>query len=238
MGGVERVPEEDVEQRLERVETTLLEVVTALGMLVGELALQDNLVLTKATEVEGALEKGWTALFGGAVERSDLRTEAGAVVVDADPAVAAGSIAELARLAFVQALEDADAAVGALYEVDGDDVSLLEYAGYPAEVMEQFARFSVDADLPAAAVARSGKPLWFDERAQILASYPDLTDAHERTEAALGREAVQGAVIPVRVGVSHLVVLFGFTTGERVSSDARDLSELGARFARRLAEAR
>jgi hypothetical protein len=230
----------DVAERLQRVETTLLEVVTALGMLVGELALQDNLVLTKAAEVEGALEKGWAVLFGGVVDRSDLRSEApsGAVVVDVDPLLDANRVGRAAGPVFLQAMRDIDASVGALYEVEGSEVVLVEYSGYPAEVMEQFARFPVDADLPAAAVALSGRPMWFDERAAILETYPDLKDAHERTEAAIGREGIQGAVIPVQVGDSQLVMLFGFTTGDRRSAGERELSALAARFARRLEEAR
>jgi hypothetical protein len=233
--------EGDVTERLQRVETTLLEVVTALGMLVGELALQDNLVLTRAAEVERALEKGWGTLFGDVVEQSDLRAEApaGAVVVELDPPVDARRVAQAAGPAFLQALRDADAAVGALYEVAGGrEIVLLEYSGYPAEVMEQFARFSVDDNLPAAAVARSGRPLWFDERESILETYPDLKEAHEQTEAALGRPAVQGAVIPVQVGTTHLIVLFGFTTADRPSPADRNLSRLGERFAERLREAR
>src|SRR3954465_14384871 len=53
-----------LELRLARLELSLLEVVTAVGMLVGELALRDDLVLTTPRGVEGALEHGGQALVG------------------------------------------------------------------------------------------------------------------------------------------------------------------------------
>ena len=239
---------DDVSRRLERMEATLLEVVTALGMLVGELALQDTLVLTKAVEVEDALEKGWAALFGSAVDRSDLREPApaaltpgsgsGALTVEVEPALGSAQLLDVAGPAFVRALYDAGASVGALYEVvDGRELVLVESAGYPTEVIGQFERFSLDADLPVAEVARSGRPVWFDERRAILETYPELKDAHEQTEAAIGAEGVQGAVIPLQVGGDmQLVLLFGFVTGDLQPTERRDLTDLGTRFAKRLTE--
>ena len=238
----------DVSERLERMEATLLEVVTALGMLVGELAQQDTLVLTKAAEVEEALEKGWAALFGSAVDRSGLRepppaaltpgSSIGALTVNVEPALASSQLVDLAGPVFVRALYDAGASVGALYEVvGGRELVLVESAGYPAEVIGQFERFPLDADLPAAEVARSGRPVWFDERRVILETYPELKNAHEQTEAAIGAEGVRGAVIPVQVGGDmQLVLLFGFVTGDLQPAEGRDLTELGTRFAKRLTE--
>src|SRR3954463_8337817 len=53
-----------LERRLARLELTLLEVVTAVGMLVGELGLRNDLVLTTPKEVAEAPEHGWQALLG------------------------------------------------------------------------------------------------------------------------------------------------------------------------------
>jgi hypothetical protein len=63
-------------------------------------------------------------------------------------------------------------------------------------------------------VLRSGHPLWFHERGEILARYPALRDAHEQTESAIGRLGVQGAVIPMTVeGRVVALLLIGFADG-------------------------
>src|SRR3954467_9806868 len=64
MAADRRPDDGEVDARLTQLELTLLEVVTALGMLVGELALRDDLVLTTPSEVEEALEHGWQTLVG------------------------------------------------------------------------------------------------------------------------------------------------------------------------------
>src|SRR5438067_1804332 len=139
----------EVEERLTRLELTLLEVLTALGMLTGELALRKDLALSKPEVVERALEQGWETLFGAAIEREarDLQT------LFEIPALAAESahLREQAPAALARTMADTGAAVGALYGVDraGDEISLLASEGYPTEVMAAFLSFGLDADLPA-----------------------------------------------------------------------------------------
>src|SRR4051794_22417186 len=149
--------------RLEQLELTLLEVVTALGMLVGELALREDLALAQPGVVEEALERGWQTLFGAAVDRAELTS--GAAAGRAAEAEWADSerLARTAQQALEQAMDETGAAVGAVYSIDEARAvaQLLAYSGYPGEVMEQFRSFPLDADLPAAAVAVSRRPLWF-----------------------------------------------------------------------------
>lgn len=216
--------------RLDQLELTLLEVVTALGMLVGELALREDLSLEKPGVVEEALERGWQTLFGAAVDRSDLTD---ARPEWADPV----RLAAVAPDALADAMEATGAAVGAVYAVDDDAraIRVLAWAGYPAEVMAAFSSFSLDAELPAADAARSRQALWFAERGEILEQYPHLRDAHEETEAALGTAGVQGAVVPLLAGDRvAAVVLLGFTV-DAASPDPERLHAVRERITRALA---
>lgn len=195
-----------VDGRLARLERTLLEVVTALGVLVGELGTRSDLGLQATPLVEDALERGWQTLFGAALEASDLRTP------DAAPGAA------LAR-----AMRRTGAAVGALYAARGPagPLELVAHAGYPPGVMERFRVVELTDDLPVAAVARTRRPLWFAEREEIVERYPHLRDAHEETELRLARPGVQGAVLPLLDGDRLLsVVIVGFTA-DAASADAR-----------------
>ena len=220
--------------RLAQLELTLLEVVTALGMLVGELALRDDLVLTTPEAVEQALERGWQTLVGVPVEHAPpvAGGPAGArglrLVEDREPA----RLAELAPRALSGAMAETGAAVGAIYAVAADSLELLASAGYPQGVMEQFASVPLSADLPVAAVARSRMPLWFAERGEIVDRYPHLLEAHEQTEAAIGQQGVQGAVVPYFVGERvAAVVLVGFGI-DAASPDAGRLNAVRQRIER------
>jgi hypothetical protein len=207
MRAMSRRTEEDLGTRVARLELTLLEVVTALGMLVGELALRDDLALEQPGLVEDALDRGWQTLFGGAAGTEFL--------AEAPAADAAGSALQRAMVA-------TGAAVGAIYAFEGGTIRLVTSVGYPAAVIEQFRTFPLDADLPVAEVARTGRPLWFEQRDDILERYPDLLDAHERTEEALGRRGVQGAVIPLIRGQDRgSVLLIGFAEGGEPDRDRR-----------------
>jgi hypothetical protein len=226
---------ETLAARLAQLELTLLEVVTALGMLVGELALREDLVLSTPDAVEQALERGWQALVGGPVEAAagdaDRKPRGLHLVADggwAEPA----RLAELAPRALAGAMADTGAAVGAIYAVVGDSLELAASAGYPEGVMEQFGTVPFTADMPVAAVARSGSPLWFAERGEIVEQYPHLRDAHEQTEAAIGRAGVQGAVVPFFVGRRLVaVVVVGFTL-DAASPDAGRLNAVRQRVER------
>jgi hypothetical protein len=206
-----------LELRLARLELTLLEVMTAVGMLVGELAQRDDLVLTTPEAVEEALEHGWQALVGvPAIE--------GAGVVVGERFASVGELEAAAPDALRTAVEETGAAVGALYAVENGEARLLASAGYPEGVMDAFARFPLSADLPAAVAARTRLPQWFETREEIVESYPHLLDAHEETEAALGERALQGAVVPIlsREGTVAVAVV-GFT-----EPDSRGVSRLEA----------
>src|SRR5215212_7405030 len=221
----DRAEVEQINARVAQLELTLLEVVTALGMLVGELALRDDLVLTTPGAVEEALEHGWQTLVGVPAPH------------DADVVVAHGQWADPARLAEAapstlrRAMDDTGASVGAVYAIDHDQARLVAHYGYPDGVMEAFDTFGLDADLPAATVARTRRPLWFGERAAIVESYPHLRDAHEATEVELGESAVQGAVVPLVAddGVAAVVIL-GFTTAG-ASEEGSRLNALRRRIA-------
>src|SRR3954467_8708508 len=131
-----------LERRLARLELTLLEVVTAVGMLVGELGLRSDLVLTTPKAVEEALEHGWQALLGV--------PEQAATGVTVDRRFADRTrLSEEAPSALGGADEETGAAVGALYAVDDTELRLLASVGYPPGVMDAFARFPVTSDLPA-----------------------------------------------------------------------------------------
>jgi hypothetical protein len=221
----DRAEVERINSRVAQLELTMLEVVTALGMLVGELALRDDLVLTTPGAVEEALEHGWQTLVGvPAPQDTDV------IVADAhwaDPE----RLAEAAPGTLRRAMDDTGASVGAVYAIEHDQVRLLAHYGYPDGVMEAFDTFGLEADLPVSTAARTRRPLWFGERAAIVESYPHLRDAHEATEVELGQSAVQGAVVPLVAGDAvAAVVILGFTT-EGASRDVARLHALRLRIA-------
>ncbi len=218
-----------ISSRLTQLELTLLEVVTALGMLVGELALRDDLVLTTPSQVEEALEHGWQTLVG-----VPLPQEVDVIAADARWAEPV-RLAEAAPGTLRRAMEDTGASVGALYAIRADDARLLASFGYPDGVMEAFQTFGLDADLPVANAARTRRPLWFGERRTIVDSYPHLREAHEETEVALGQSAVQGAVVPlVAADRVAAVILLGFTV-DRASPDPARLHAVRERIAAAIA---
>jgi GAF domain len=190
------MPPRNLPDRVIHLERSLAEVVAALGMLVSELSLRRDLELQTPVEVEEALDRSWQALVG-----ADALLREAVPTPDDD-----------AAHALADAVEEAGAAVAAMYDIRDGRAELVASVGYPAEVMESFRSFDLDAPLPVAEAARTGRPLWFHDRGQILDEYPHLREDHERTEVALGREGVQGAALPLRLGdVTDTVVLFGFT---------------------------
>lgn len=200
------------EARIARLELAMLELVTALGMLVSELAGRDDLALSSAGEVERALDHGWSTLVGDAFRAVEP--------VPGDLAAIAGSNG-WAPDALRRAMASTGAAVGAVYEVPevGGRAMLVASEGYPDEVMEDFRVISLDAELPVSVVARTGRPLWFRERGEIIEQYPHLADAHELTEEALGAPGVQGAVVPLTLGGRvWAVILVGFTAPGDIES--------------------
>ncbi|HKH30718.1 MAG TPA: GAF domain-containing protein [Gaiellaceae bacterium] len=220
----DRTEVERITARVAQLELTMLEVVTALGMLVGELALRDDLVLTTPGAVEEALEHGWQTLIGvPSPQDADL------IVADAHWADRE-RLAEAAPGTLRRAMDDTGASVGAVYAIEHDHALLVAHYGYPVGVMEAFETFGLDADLPVATAARTRRPLWFGDRDAIVESYPHLRDAHEATEVELGKRAVQGAVVPLVAGDGvAAVVILGFTT-DRASQDASRLHALRQRI--------
>ena len=222
----------NADARIERLELAMLELVTALGMLVSELSGRDDLGLSTVDEVERALDHGWTTLVHDARMTSEL--EAGRDAAAAPPYLyevgeelaAVAATGGWAEDALRQAMAASEAAVGAVYRIVDGRAVLVASDGYPDEVMAHFRVLPLDADLPVAQVARTGRPLWFHERGQILEQYPHLASAHERTEQALGAPGVQGAVVPLTAaGEVTAVVLVGFTTQGDVEAAGRRAAE-------------
>src|SRR5215218_11488740 len=110
----DRADVEQINARVAQLELTLLEVVTALGMLVGELALRDDLVLTTPGAVEEALEHGWQTLVGIPAPQ-----DADVILADAEWADRA-HLAEAAPATLQRAMDDTGASVGAVYAIDHD----------------------------------------------------------------------------------------------------------------------
>ena len=218
-----------VVERLARLELTLLELVTTLGLLVGDVAERPDVALGRPELVEGALDRAWRALFDP--DRPQPSERSRDVVADwAEPA----RLRRIASDALHEAMADTGAAVGAIYGVADDEVELVASEGYPPEVMEDYRHVPLDADLPVCAAARSRRPLWFAASTQIVDRYPHLRAAHERTEQTLGLTDVQGAVVPLlagdRVGA---VVILGFAD----SATPRKLDEVRGRIVRAITTA-
>jgi GAF domain len=216
------------ETRLVRLELAMLELVTALGMLVSELAGRDDLALSTADEVERALEHGWSTLTDDAfrsVEPAHAPRAGPPYLYEVGRELAAVARSDRwAGGALRRAMDASGAAVGAVYEISDrrDHLTLVASEGYPDEVMEHFRVVPLDAVLPVAVVARTGRPLWFRERGEILEQYPHLQTAHEQTERAIGAPGVQGAVVPLAAeGSVSGVLLVGFTSRGDVESAGR-----------------
>lgn len=212
----ERRAAEELAARIDLLELTLLEVVTALGLLVGELAGRDDLALSQPAVVEQALESGWQTLIGRVPHAPGRQADA----AWSDP----HELQQVGPPALLRAMGDTGAATGAIYAVwpERREATLVAFAGYPPGVIDQFRVVALDSDLPVAAAARSRHPIWFAERGDILGRYPDLRAAHEQTEEALGRAGVQGAVVPVVAqGRVAAVVVVGFTLESASASSDR-----------------
>jgi len=213
------VGSDPVVERLARLELTLLEIVTTLGVLVREVADRMDVELERPELVDGALERAWLTLFDP--ERPQPGSRPARDVV-ADWASLA-RLEDAAPAALLEAMDATAAAVGAIYAVADGFAQLVAFDGYPSEVMHDFQTVSLDADLPVAEAARSRRPLWFAARTQIVDSYPHLKDAHELTEQTLGLVDVQGAVVPLLAGdrVGAVVILGFAASGQRNLDDVR-----------------
>ena len=223
---------ETIAARVEQLELSLLEVVTALGLLVADLAGRRDLALERGGVVETALANGWQTLIAQA---EDAAPPAGAPPPRVGPEWAdAEQLARLAPSALSEAVASTGAAVGAVYGVEPDgSARLLASLGYPPDVMTHFALLPPDADLPVSEVIRSGRPLWFAQRQEIVDAYPHLREAQERTERALGAQDVQGAVVPLAASDRvAAVVIVGFAGDVRA---AHELDVVRARVVRAVA---
>jgi signal transduction histidine kinase len=123
--------------------------------------------------------------------------------------------------------------VAAQVTADGAALEIVGSAYVPNELLRPFHRVSIDAPMPIAEVARTGRPSYCESRHQVLTRYPEMRETVE----ALDLHAL--ATVPVR----HLsrvngAVLLGFARARHFGSSERAmLRALGGRYARALHQA-
>ncbi|HKH94035.1 MAG TPA: GAF domain-containing sensor histidine kinase [Gemmatimonadaceae bacterium] len=142
-----------------------------------------------------------------------------------------------------RAVEIVDAALDALgasigiamrRTVDGRALEMVGAAHVPDDVLAVFQHIPIDAALPVAEAARTGRASFCETREQLLSRYPTLRELAER----LNVHAV--AAVPTRyLGELQGAVAFCFSTPRTFSAGEKAvLRALGARYARALRDAR
>ena len=101
----------------------------------------------------------------------------------------------------LRAAEARAGAIGVISE-DGESVELLAQRGYRADVLTEYARFPVSADLPMSHVARTGKPLFISSKEERNSLFPSLRGRGEDGHAlAVLPLTLEGRLIGV-IGLS------------------------------------
>jgi signal transduction histidine kinase len=113
--------------------------------------------------------------------------------------------AEVAKVIVDQGMRVLGANAGALVllSADAQHLQIVRAVGFPAELIEAWQQFPVDAPLPVVDAVRSGAPVWLESRAAWLARYPQI--AHNSSlRAPRARSA-----IPLRVD-DHVIGALSF----------------------------
>ena len=133
--------------------------------------------------------------------------------------VEAGSVGEVVDALVDQGMAASGAERGAvaLATVDGLELELAAWRNYPNSMVTDFRRFRVDADLPLAEAARTGRPLFFGSRRERDDRYPLLAPRREETYAL--------AAVPL-VGKDRTIGAFGLSFGEDRAFSAEERSML------------
>lgn len=136
------------------------------------------------------------------------------------PAEMAGRVLEVA----IGVLGASTGAI-AVREDDVPELRMLAMRGYPPQVVEDYARIPVDADLPFARAARSGVAEWLKtESERREAMPPDVAAALDDVGGA--------AIVPLDVGGRVFgAIAFGMPAGAGISADDRSFIGLVARKA-------
>lgn len=113
------------------------------------------------------------------------------------------SVDEVAEVLVGTALAEVGAHSGSLCLGYGDELEIVNAAGYPPGVIEHWRRFPLDADLPASEVVRSGRAVFICSREERDARYPIFASTPSLVDEAL-------AVIPLPEGTVSGCLVFGF----------------------------
>lgn len=106
------------------------------------------------------------------------------------------TIDQVVSVAIDRGIAALGAAAGAvvLLTGDGTELAVAGAAGYPADVLEPWHRFSIDADVPIAEAVRAGRSIWLESPAARAARYPLL--AAQTADTSYGA----WAALPIAVG--------------------------------------
>jgi signal transduction histidine kinase len=104
----------------------------------------------------------------------------------------------------LRAAEARAGAIGAISE-DGETIELLAQRGYRDDVLGEYARFPVSADLPMAHVARTGRALFISSKDERNALFPSLRGRGEEGHAL--------AVLPLTLE-GRVIGLLGLSFGQ------------------------
>ena len=85
-------------------------------------------------------------------------------------------------------LREGAPALGAAHAVvcvvtpDGRELEILRTLGLPERTTRDFRRFAIDAPLPLSDAARTGEPVFLEDKADVVRRYPALREANARAE--------------------------------------------------------
>lgn len=132
----------------------------------------------------------------------------------------AATVADIAHVVVTQMATElgASMAILAVPTADGTSLELIDHAGLRARTTTAFATFPVASQLPVATAFRTGARVWLPTPAAIVAEYPHLSEATQRSKAI--------GCAPLVVGDHRLGAIgFGFATPQDFTANRRALVE-------------
>ena len=102
---------------------------------------------------------------------------------------------------------------------DGDALEIVSSVGIPEDVVRHFRRFPVDAPLPLSEAVRTSQGVFLEDRAAIVARFPDLREANSRatTDAWMA--------LPLVIGSRTIGgIAFGFAESRRFDQSERNFA--------------
>jgi serine phosphatase RsbU (regulator of sigma subunit) len=126
---------------------------------------------------------------------------------------------DVVRIFLDEALPRMGATAGAFHLLVRDELVMRGHRGWPTAQANEYLRFALSADMPAAIVARSGDGVFIGSRDEMAARYPEMVAVQERVQDHAW------VIVPV-VGLYGMRGVVGFSFREPQEFDEADKEAL------------